>query len=344
MDLKLSLILLAGLIALCQCEWANPIQLYDKKYISISPYAASFNSSCSVILLSTALRTDPNKAPLYGYLIHNNSFNSYQLINKDYGCVYGSFINVVKDEYYTVCTGTRTGGSSTAECDGNVNNGCSEMLFMESKGDAWSKPVFASRSNMKDFAHRTGASIVQSKTSKRIFIFYSTTEVFGKTHISYIMRPSGSAIFSMEAHIVSLKGQLHDRSVMSAITTVNSLQQLHVAWNENGSLYYTYSDNNGISWSTQSLISSITSIDQDIPSLQFLTFNNKPELLFLLSVSKTHKGEIRWLVNSVWKEKVIGERLQYVNGAVCEEIGKIIIIGRTIDMTLKGFKIGRAHV
>eukprot|EP00826_Nyctotherus_ovalis_P002968 TRINITY_DN10596_c0_g1_i3.p1 TRINITY_DN10596_c0_g1~~TRINITY_DN10596_c0_g1_i3.p1 ORF type:complete len:420 (-),score=50.64 TRINITY_DN10596_c0_g1_i3:170-1363(-) len=336
----LSLILFSALIVLSESRWSRAVPLHDSAHISISPGIATSTSSSSFILLATILRSSPNRTPHYGYKAHNSTLGTFQSINKDFGCVYGNIINIVRNELYTVCMGTRTAGSSMAKCDGYVNDGCSEVFFMESRGGAWSSPKPISRSDMSDVANRAGASIVQSEKTERIFIFYSTNDVFGKSYISYVTRPKGSSSFNSETHICEADGQLFDRSVVSAITSSRE-QLVHVAWNENGNLYYTSSSNNGISWDSKALISSVVSISQDMASLQFLTFKPKLDFAFLLYITKEHKGEIRWadsrLSDPKAKTAVIANDLQYVNGAVCEGAGKIVIIGKGVDMMLQGF-------
>ncbi len=335
------------LMAATEAAWSEPVPLHADEYSGISPGISTPRSgSESDILLALTPREQMDKYASYGFREYADTLQPFKIIDNDRDCIYGALLfGATNDqELYTVSVGARNPKSSTAECDTDITTGCSEVIFRESKdgGETWSPLVFAPRKNMTDLMHRKGASIIKIKDTGRIYIFYSKHEVFGKSTISFITRPESSSIFSAEVDIVKLPARLTDFAVISAATVVKGRQVLHVAWNQNGDLMYT-STENGITWDTPKTLAQIASLSQNFAAAQFMTFQESSDTICIAFVtSAEHQGQILCGKGKLSASTVytvpISAGLSYVSTGICQHSSKAVIVSRTADETIRAFE------
>jgi len=336
--------LLLLIIHFTRSEWSTPVCIHSDSELGISSgisLISDSTSSRSTILLSLFPKTKDAKAN-YGLRIHDkDSIKPFVVIDNEHDCTYGMLASEPDGKtVYSVASGVRSKSSSTVECDEGDVLGCSEILFHESKdgGDTWSAPVMVDRSNSSDMVQRRGANIIEMKNNARIYVFYSRTETFGKTTISYITRPPDSMIFSREADVASLSESLVDYGVSAAATVNNNSPLLHVGWVQGRNLMYTTSTN-GISWANPVILSTINSLSQNMQAAQFISFRELPGTICSTYVTGDYKAVIRCgkgLLRTT-TPVVIAESSAYVSAGACKGKNKIALAVRSVDESIRSF-------
>jgi len=130
-----------------------------------------------------------------------------------------------------------------------VAAGNTHILLVEStdSGKTWSEPIKVSPT---DSAHsRYAPRIVYVEESGRLFIFYGKYNIKDTQRtIIFVTRPAGSSIFSAEQEVWGETTFLFDVAYLFG--------SLHVfITGHDSNIFYTKSNNNGITWSSPTIIS-----------------------------------------------------------------------------------------
>lgn len=340
------------LLHLCSCEWSSPILLHDEADYGFSPEIFSNSIKLnSYILLSVLPRNkSQSEHSTLGFRVHstlNNNLDSFTVIDSDYDSTFGSLRSSYDlSNMYSIATGTRKKHYSGTECDNADDAGCNEIWFRESSnnGKSWSIPEPIQRNNLSDRAHRQGGALLTLKDSSRIFIFFSKSEVLGKSSIAFTSRPPGSKIFSREIIISELKNAFLDFAVIATQNLYQKKSLLHVAWIEgNGNLMYSTSSNLGLKWSPPKNLFKVISISQNLAPAQFITSPKKPEELCLSYVDEKHNVQLLCVEGDFINKDnnnpiLIASGISYVRSEMCQNLNNIMVfVTRTTDETLRCF-------
>jgi len=347
MTCLVKLLVISALFYTVLLSWSKPERLHEQEFFGMSPGMVRTKLGADILLSLTA-RENPGQLSKFGFIEYEKSdeMKPFKLIDNDRDCTYGTMTgDQTKITYlYSVSSGARTPKSSTAECDSGINKGCLEIMFRQSEdlGLTWTEPVFASRKNMTDLAHRRGASILHIPETGRVYIFYMKTEIFGQSYLAYITRPGGSTIFSTE-YTISKLVNIYDYAVSNAVTMVNKKQIFHLAWIQDGKFTYLATEN-VIYWGEQIVLDTAKSISQNYEGIQLVPFkieHDSDELICAFYVDGNKNGQIKCNKGKLGKNDgyitKIDENLHYIRTGICPDYNHAIIVARTGDETIKAY-------